>query len=69
MSEKKFTKPDKPFLLIYTEKGTVSYAWLDTEEELRKVIEEVKSYGCEIQDAIEIGNCRYLKEDINGSNL
>lgn len=32
----------------------MSIAWLETEED----IEEVKSYGSTIIDAIEIGSCR-----------
>ena len=56
-----FLKPERPFLLIYTDNDTVSYAWLETEEELKEVIAEVISYGCEIQDAIEIGSCREIK--------
>lgn len=59
MSNEYFTKPERPFLLIYTDiDDSVSYAWLETEEELNDVISEVKSYGCKIQDAIEIGSCR-----------
>ena len=53
-----FLKPERPFLLIYTDNDEISYAWLETEEELKEVIAEVKSYGCEISDAIEIGSCR-----------
>lgn len=54
-----FTKPEKPFLLIYTDTDdVVSYAWLETEDDLLEVIEEVKGYGCSIVDAIEIGSCR-----------
>lgn len=57
-----FLRPERPFLLIYTDTdGSVSFAWLESEEDLREVIEEVKSYGCEIQDAIEIGSCREIK--------
>ena len=52
MSDIYFTKPERPFLLIYTDiDDSVSYAWLETEDELKEVIEEVKSYGCTIQDA------------------
>lgn len=58
MEEKYFVKPDKPFLLIYADNdSSVSYAWFETEEELREVAEEVRSYGCEICDAVEIGSC------------
>lgn len=57
-----FLRPEKPFLLIYTNAdNSVSFAWLESEEDLREVIEEVKSYGCEIQDAIEIGSYREIK--------
>lgn len=57
-----FCRPEKPFLLIYTSAdNSVSFAWLESEEDLREVIEEVKSYGCEIQDAVEIGSCREIK--------
>lgn len=32
MSEKYFTKPDRPFLLIYTDTDdSISYAWLEGE--------------------------------------
>lgn len=54
-----FVQPKRPFLLIYTDKDNmVSYVWLKTEKELNDVMSEVKGYGCEIQDAIEIASCR-----------
>lgn len=54
-----FTKPERPFLLIYADvDDSLSYAWLETEEELEDVVKEVKSYGCTIQDAVEIDACR-----------
>lgn len=57
-----FTKPERPFLLIYVDTDdSVSYAWLESEEDLQETIREVKSYGCEIADAIEIGSCREVK--------
>ena len=56
---KPFLKPEKPFLLIYTDTDdAVSYTWLETEDDLIKVVEEVKGYGCTIVDAIEIGSYR-----------
>lgn len=55
-----FLRPERPFLLIYTDDDVVSYAWLETESELQDVIAEVKSYGCEICDAIEIGSSREI---------
>lgn len=59
-----FLKPEKPFLLIYESKGDgTSVAWMETEDDLLEVIEEVKGYGCEIIDAIEIGNCRNVNFD------
>ena len=62
MSDIYFTKPERPFLLIYTDiDDSVSYAWLKTEDELKEVIEEVKSYGCTIQDALEIGSSRDIE--------
>nr|DAW00102.1 MAG TPA: hypothetical protein [Caudoviricetes sp.] len=62
MSDIYFTKPERPFLLIYTDiDDSVSYAWLETEDELKEVIEEVKSYGCTIQDALEIGSSRDIE--------
>ena len=57
-----FLQPEKPFLLIYTDTDdSVSYTWLESEEDLQEVIEEVISYGCKIQDAIEIGSVREIK--------
>ena len=59
-----FLKPEKPFLLIYESKvdGT-RVAWMETEDDLLEVIEEVKGYGCEIIDAIEIGSCREINTE------
>lgn len=59
-----FLKPEKPFLLIYESKGDgTSVAWMETEDDLLEVIEEVKGYGCEIIDAFEIGSCRDVNFD------
>lgn len=57
-----FLKPERPFLLMYTDTDdSVSYSWLESEEDLLEVIREVISYGCKIVDAIEIGSCREIK--------
>lgn len=57
-----FLKPERPFLLIYTDTDdSVSYSWLESEEDLLEEIKEVTSYGCEIADAIEIGSVREIK--------
>lgn len=62
MSNEYYVKPEKPFLLIYeSREDGVSVAWLETEEDLTDVIEEVKSYGCTIIDAIEIGSYRDIE--------
>ena len=54
-----FLRPEKPFLLIYTDTDdAVRYAWLETGDDLMEVVEEVKGYGCTIVDAIEIGSYR-----------
>ena len=54
-----FLRPEKPFLVIYTDTDdAVSYAWLETEDDLLEVVEEVKGYGGTIVDAIEIGSYR-----------
>ena len=54
-----FLKPEKPFMLVYeSEKDGISIAWLETEEDMMETIEEVKSYGSTIIDAIEIGSYR-----------
>lgn len=59
-----FLKPEKPFLLIYESKGDgTSVAWMETEDDLLEVIEEVKGYGCEIIDAIEIGSFREINTE------
>lgn len=57
--EKPFVQPEKPFLLIYENREDgLSVAWFLDEEDLRECVEEVKGYGCEVIDAIEIGSCR-----------
>lgn len=54
-----FLQPEKPFMLVYeSEKDGLSIAWLETEEDMMETIEEVKSYGSTIVDAIEIGSYR-----------
>jgi hypothetical protein len=56
---KPFLRPEKPFMLVYeSEKDGLSIAWLKTEEDMMETIEEVKSYGGIIVDAIEIGSYR-----------
>ncbi len=56
---KPFLQPEKPFMLVYkSKKGGLSIAWLETEEDMMETIEEVKSYGNTIVDAIEIGSYR-----------
>lgn len=41
----------------------MSIAWLETEEDMMETIEEVKSFGSTIVDAIEIGSCREFDID------
>lgn len=54
-----FVQPEKSFLLIYeSREDGLSVAWFSDEEDLRECVEEVKGYGCEVIDAIEIGSCR-----------
>lgn len=61
---KPFLRPEKPFMLVYeSEKDGLSIAWLETEEDMIETIEEVKSYGGLIVDAIEIGSCREIDID------
>lgn len=56
---KPFLKPEKPFMLVYeSEKDGMSIVWLETEEDMMETIEEIKSYGSTIVDAIEIGSYR-----------
>lgn len=46
-------------MLVYESKEDgISVAWMETEEDMIDVINEVKSYGCSIMYAIEIGSCR-----------
>lgn len=65
-NEELFVKPEKPFLLVYeSEEDGISVAWMETEEDMIDVINEVKSYGCSIMYAIEIGSCRdFIYEEI-----
>ena len=54
-----FVKPEKPFMLVYENRNDgISIAWLETEEDMREIINEVKACGDMIVDAIEIGSCR-----------
>lgn len=59
-----FVQPERPFMLIYEDKeDALSISWLETEEDLLAVVEEVKGYGCRIIDAIEIASYRDVKID------
>ena len=60
---KPFLQPETPFMLVYeSEKEGLSIAWLETEEDMMETIEEVKSYGNTIVDAIEIGSYREFND-------
>ncbi len=55
---KPFVEPEKPFILIYeSEEDWLSIAWMEIEKDMIETINEVKSYGCMIIAAIEIGSC------------
>lgn len=59
MSDKIFTKPERPFLLLsQDEDGIISYSWLESEDELQEVAKELLEYSNRIIDAIEIGSAR-----------
>lgn len=54
-------KPEKPFLLIYTNNNFVlNYEWLESEEKLNDEIERLIPFGCKIQEAFEIGTYRKI---------
>lgn len=57
----KLTKPQKPFLLIYLDEDMVSYGWFDSEKDLVEAANEVISYGCKIECAIEIHSSRTIE--------
>lgn len=57
-----FVKPEKPFMLLFEDKEeNLSVAWLKTEADLLKTVEEVEAGGCRIVKQMEIGSCRELK--------
>ena len=59
MNENIFTKPERPFLLIFEDmEHNVSYNWLETEEELLEVAKEIRNSSGTIIDSIEIGSSR-----------
>lgn len=57
----KFKKPEKPFLLIYVDEDMLSYGWFESEKDLKEAANEVTSYGCKIECAIEIGCSRTIE--------
>lgn len=59
MSDNIFTKPERPFLLIFEDvEHNVSYNWIETEEELFKVAKEIRDSSGIIIDSLEIGSSR-----------
>lgn len=66
MSDSLFTKPDKPFLLMFKDVfGRNNYEWFDGENEFKKRIREVKAnpYPCSDIKAMEIGSSREVDCD------
>ena len=62
MNENIFNKQEKPFLLLAEDsEHSISYHWLESEEELQEVALELKDGGCRIIEAIEIGSCRNVE--------
>lgn len=58
-SRELFLQPEKPFMLIYTDKeGHLCIAWLESEYELLEAVKGIKYYGGIVREAIEIGSCR-----------
>ena len=56
-----FTKPKRPFLLIYKDiEDNISYVWCETEKEITAIMNEIINEDCGIIDAIEINSCREL---------
>lgn len=56
-----FTKPDRPFLLLYEDlDNNIVYAWCESEKEITDIMTEIVEEGCYIIDAIEIGSCREI---------
>ncbi|WP_143322935.1 hypothetical protein [Clostridium sp. HBUAS56010] len=59
MSDNIFTKPERPFLIIYEDmEHNVSYSWLESEEEMKEVFKEIRDSSGKIIDSIEIGSIR-----------
>ena len=66
MSDNIFTKPEKPFLLMFKDVvGRNNYEWFDDEDEFNERIKEVKlnPYPCSDIEAIEIGSSREVNCD------
>ena len=59
-----FLKPEKPFLLIFTDTlRTNNIEWFDDEEEFKDRIREIKMKSYTDIEAIEIGSCIDINVD------
>lgn len=59
-----FLKPEKPFLLIFTDTlGADNIEWFDDEKDFKDRIREIKMKSYVNIDAIEIGSCRDINVD------
>lgn len=68
MSDRIFTKPDRPFLLLSENTDSVvSYFWCETEEELQEVAKELTADRDKVIESIEIGSCRDVDVEKNDS--
>ena len=58
---KEYTTLKTPFMLIFEVGKSTEIIFLETEEELREMGEEIKNRGGRVRCAIEIASCRHLE--------
>ena len=58
---KEYTTLKAPFLLIFSTGKSTEFIFLETEEELIEMGEEINKRGGKVIEAMEIASCRHLE--------
>ena len=58
---KEYTTLKSQFLLIFSTGKSTEFVFLETEEDILEMIEEIKQRGGKVLEAIEIASCRKIE--------
>ena len=59
--DKEYTTLKTPFLLIFSTGKSTEFIFLETEEDILEMIEEINKRGGKVIEAMEIASCRKIE--------